>query len=91
MKDPEGDKQPRSGPLDLASIIEFSPCVAITWSNRPGWPVDFVSGNFRQFGYEAAELLSGELAYGSLIHPDDLARIEPEMLARIEHGPDQYR
>src|SRR5690606_6835786 len=29
--------------------------------------------------------------YRSLIHPDDLARIEPELLARMEHGPDQYR
>ncbi len=91
MKDPEGDTPPRSGLLDLASIIEFSACVAIAWSNRPGWPVDFVSANFRQFGYEAAELMSGSLTFRSLIHPDDLARMEPELLARIEHGPDQYR
>ncbi|MDO8860257.1 EAL domain-containing protein [Haliea sp. E1-2-M8] len=91
MKDSEGDKLPRSGPIDLASIIEYSPCVAITWCNRPGWPVDFVSANFLQFGYDAADLMSGQLTYRSLIHPDDLARIEPELLARIELGPDQYR
>lgn len=91
MQDPEGDKLPRPGPVDLASILEFSPCVAITWCNRAGWPVDYVSANFRQFGYEGAELVSGRLNYRSLIHPDDLARIEPELQALIAHGPDQYR
>lgn len=91
MTDSGGDKQSRSSPVDLASIIEFSPCVAISWCNQPGWPVDFVSENFRQFGYEASELLSGRLAYRSLIHPDDLATVEPELLARIAQGPDQYR
>ena len=75
----------------LAGIIERSPVVAITWRNEPGWPVDYVSGNIVRFGYRPNDLMSGKVDYGELLHPEDRSRLEAEVAAHLEFGPDDYR
>ncbi|MDO8958605.1 MAG: PAS domain-containing protein [Rhodocyclaceae bacterium] len=75
----------------LSTLIAHSPVVAIAWQNAPGWPVSFVSENIRQWGYGRDELLSGRLHYATLIHPDDLPRIEADVAAHLAAGPDVYR
>ena len=75
----------------LAGIIERSPVVAITWRNEPGWPVDYVSGNIFRFGYRPDDLMSGKVDYGELLHPEDRSRLEAEVAAHLEFGPDDYR
>ncbi len=37
-----------------AQILDASPTVLFRWANAPGWPLEFVSENVRQFGYEAS-------------------------------------
>ena len=60
---------------DQRSLFERGPIVVFTWRNEAGWPVEFVSPNVVEvFGYEGQDFLDGRVAYGSLVHPDDLER-----------------
>jgi PAS domain S-box-containing protein len=66
------------------------PVVAFRWSNKAGWPVEYVSANVEDmFGYEPGELVSGAISYGSLIHPDDLACVVQEV-EQAGDGPAPY-
>jgi PAS domain S-box-containing protein len=60
-------------------VIENSPAVLFRWRNEKNWPVEYVSANIRRLGYTPEELLSGKTKYSSLIHPDDLPRVESEV------------
>lgn len=63
-------------------VINSSPVMAFIWRNEKGWPVEYVSANCeRILGYSAKGLLSGQIPYASLIHPDDLARVTREVSA----------
>ncbi len=64
---------------DLENIVNKSPAVAFLCRAEEGWPVDFVSSNIRQFGYQEDDFLEGGLPYTALVHPDDLPHIESEM------------
>ena len=56
---------------DLEFVINSSPVVVFLWKAGPDWPVEFVSDNIIQFGYNPEDLLSGRINYGDIIHPDD--------------------
>jgi len=56
-------------------VINSSPVVVFIWKNEPNWPVEFVSDNILQFGYTANELISGQILYSEIIHPDDLEHV----------------
>ena len=75
---------------NLSAIVERSPVVAMTWRNEPGWPMVYVSDNVTQFGYRPKDFLSGRIDHASLIHPEDLPRIEREVAGYLAHGPDDY-
>jgi PAS domain S-box-containing protein len=64
---------------DLEDIVNRSPAVAFLWQASPGWPVEFVSDNVRQFDYDPKDLISGRVPYSNIIHPDDLERIGAEV------------
>jgi PAS domain S-box-containing protein len=60
------------------TIIEGSPAVVFRWKAEKGWPVDYVSDNIRQFGYSPEELTAPGFLYATIIHPEDLPRVESE-------------
>ncbi len=64
---------------ELEQIINHSPVVLFLWKNAPGWPVEFVSENVRQFGYTPEDFISGRVAYAEIVHPDDLLRVGQEV------------
>ena len=72
-------------------IIENSPAVLFRWQNAENWPVELVSDNIRQFGYEAEELLSGAVRYAELIHPDDLERVAREVQENAMGGASSFQ
>ncbi len=74
----------------MASIIDQSPTVAFLWKNAPGWPVEYVSENVLQFGYEAAELTAGVRDFASIVHPDDLERVRQEVMVHIAAGRTEF-
>ena len=68
--------------LTVASeVIEASPTILFRWKLEPGWPVFFVSENIHRWGYSSARVLSPTFSFASLIHPDDVVRVEQEVLA----------
>ena len=62
------------------------PVTVFRWRAAEGWPVDYVSPNVRQFGYEADDFLSGRIPYAEIVHPDDLARVTEEVKRHSESG-----
>ena len=74
----------------LSDSVNRSPVVAIVWSLNEGWPVDFVTQNVSLWGYDRAEFMAGGLLYESLVHPDDLPRINREIADYLAVGQDSY-
>ncbi|MFW6348780.1 MAG: EAL domain-containing protein [Thiohalospira sp.] len=60
-------------------VVNASPVVLFRWRNEPGWPIEFVSDNVRQWGYEPDELMTRARDYAALIHPDDRQRVVNQM------------
>lgn len=59
------------------------PAVAWRWRAEEGWPVEYVSENVSTLGYTAAEFMSGELKYASIMHPDDVERVAAEIVDHL--------
>ncbi len=72
-------------------IVENSPAVLFRWKAAKGWPVELVSENVTQFGYRPEELLSGEVPYASLVHPDDLERVAHEVRRCSASGVERFQ
>jgi PAS domain S-box-containing protein len=67
------------------------PTVVFKWRVAENWPVAYVSPNVKsQLGYSPEELIDGPFTYESLIHPEDVARMRPELEARLESGAAFY-
>jgi PAS domain S-box-containing protein len=56
-------------------IVENSPAVLFTVDPNDRFKILYISENIRQFGYDAAELISDGVPITDLIHPDDLTSI----------------
>ncbi len=63
----------------LESIMSSSPAIVFLWKPEHDWPVDFVSDNIEQFGYQVDDFISGKIIYGDIIHPSDLQRVRDEV------------
>ncbi len=72
-------------------VVENSPVVLFRWRAAEGWPVEFVSENVARFGYTPEELLTGEVPYASIMHPDDLERVGQEVQTYSTSGVDQFQ
>ncbi len=72
-------------------IIENSPAVLFRWRAAEHWPVELVSENVQQFGYQPEELLSGSVLYADLVHPEDLERVGREVREYSASGADSFR
>ncbi|MBI3961345.1 MAG: PAS domain-containing protein, partial [Deinococcus sp.] len=83
-------KQAEQALRQVKLVIENSPAVLFQWRAEPGWPVELVSENIAQFGYSAAELLSGSLPYLALVHPDDRHRVQREIEMHVERGDERW-
>ncbi len=54
---------------------ENVPVVAFRWSVEEGWPVEMVSDNISQYGYDIDDFISGRLTYSDIVHPEDLEKL----------------
>ncbi|WP_415713532.1 ATP-binding protein [Maridesulfovibrio sp.] len=71
-------------------IVEKSPMVLFKWKHEKGWPVELVSQNVSQLGFSADDFMSGKIKYGDIVHPEDLAKVEAEVLGFVESGMDHF-
>ncbi|MBP7828748.1 MAG: PAS domain-containing protein [Kiritimatiellae bacterium] len=67
-------------------LFESGPTVMFKWKAAEGWPVEYVSPNIAQFGYQPGDFISGRLPYAAIVHPDDLARVAEEVRQFSESG-----
>ncbi|MBD1872806.1 PAS domain S-box protein [Nodosilinea sp. FACHB-131] len=66
------------------SLFIDGPTVVIRWGPTDEWPVEYVSPNVRaQLGYEPSDLVEGRVAFASLIHPDDIDKVQAEVSAAV--------
>lgn len=63
------------------NTINASPIIAFRWKNVEGLPIEYVSENVKEIsGYSVDELLSGKVSIPGLVHPDDLERVNNELI-----------
>ncbi len=70
----------------LEFIVVNSPAVAFLWRAAEGWPVEYVTENVRQFGYEPDDFLSGRISYVDVIHPDDREHVGDDVRKHTDSG-----
>jgi diguanylate cyclase (GGDEF)-like protein/PAS domain S-box-containing protein len=61
---------------DLERIVNNSPAVAFLWSAEDGWPVEYVSLNISQFGFDVDDFHMGRLLFSSVVHEEDFQRVQ---------------
>jgi len=75
---------------EMARIIDRSPSVVVLWRAGDNWPVEFVSQNVSQFGYTPEEILSGQVTFVTMLHPEDRDRVVAEVRAHAAVGHHEY-
>jgi len=61
------------------TIVQNSPTILYRLRGEPSFPMEYVSQNIAQLGYDAAELLKSPTLYHSYVHPEDRARVHASM------------
>jgi two-component system, cell cycle sensor histidine kinase and response regulator CckA len=62
------------------SLFIGGPTIVIRWGNTPGWPIEYISPNVEaELGYPPKDLLAENICFASLIHPDDIERLQAEV------------
>ncbi|MFW5987684.1 MAG: PAS domain-containing protein [Methanohalophilus sp.] len=74
----------------LETVINSSPVIVFLWRAEDDWPVEFVSENITQFGYEVEEFTSDNLVYGDIVHPDDIEKVRQGMARCVAEGNRQF-
>lgn len=62
----------------LSRIVSQQGKYIVSWKMEEGWPIEYVSSNFVEFGYPFHEVFSGVMKWTRLVHPQDLERIKKE-------------
>lgn len=70
----------------LSRILSQHGKYVVSWKMQEGWPIEYVSSNFSQFGYAIHEVYSGVIMWDRIIHPMDYERIEHELKACMDNG-----
>ena len=71
----------RKKKIDAINIINASPAVAFKWKNINELPLEYVSENVEELsGYSVKELLSGKITILGIVHPEDLERVNNELI-----------
>ncbi len=55
----------------LEQIVKRSPSIAFRFRIAPGWPIEYVSENVSELGYNASDFYSGRVKLVDVIHSDD--------------------
>ena len=75
---------------EMERVIHKSPVIVFLWKYEPMWPVEFVSKNISRLGYEVEDFTSKRILYGDIVHPEDLDKIQKELLRSVESGCNAY-
>lgn len=69
------------------ALFIAGPTVVFTFAATPDRKIDYVSPNIQsQFGYQAEQLLSGDILFADLIHPKDRKRYQQQINGKSQQG-----
>lgn len=85
---PQGPADRSAATADLATLREImlrGPLLFFRWRPQPpDWRIEFLSENTSALlGYPPDDFLSGRITLPALTHPDDLPRVEQEVVAQL--------
>lgn len=69
----------------LENAIESSPAIVFLLKPVENWPIEFVSENISQFGYDAQDIISQNKYFINIIHPSDIHKFNELMLKSLEN------
>lgn len=72
--------------INLESLINSSPVVIFLCGPSKNWPVELITENIRQFGYEVDDFISKRIRYLDIIHPEDREEVCAEVHRCSEEG-----
>jgi len=68
---------------DIETIINRSPVIYCIWRFTGNAPLDYISGNISQFGYQAEDFMSGRMSWYDITHPGDTKRLKFEIYRHL--------
>lgn len=68
----------------LNRIISQHGQYVVSWKMEEGWPIEYISSNFVDFGYRLMDAYNGKITWSSIVHSDDYERIQQEMQNAID-------
>ena len=75
---------------ELEKIISKSPAMVFLWRAEPGWPVEYVTENVAQLGYQAKDFSAGGMPFAQIVHPEDLPRVSSEVMDYVNRGVNEF-
>lgn len=77
--------------LIAETIIEASPSIAIRVTGKAGaWKTEFITKNVSQLGYTREDFMSGKMRWQDIVHPEDAAVLNREIVDHDARGEDKY-
>ena len=71
-------------------IVDRSPAILFRRQADERSTLVYVSNNIRQWGYTAADFISGRIHFKDVVHPDDHERMRAEIIAYAEEDVEEY-
>lgn len=68
----------------LNRIISQHKQYVVSWKMEDGWPIEYISSNFVEFGYRLMDAYNGKIVWSNIVHSDDYVRIKRELERAIE-------
>jgi PAS domain S-box-containing protein len=75
---------------DLEAIVNHSRSVVMRWRAAPDFPIEYVTQNVEQFGYDPLQLTTCEVFWTDRLHPDDAEHFEEQLNAFLAADVDEY-
>ncbi|MDH5677595.1 MAG: PAS domain S-box protein [Nitrospinota bacterium] len=67
------------------------PVVLFLWKATEGWPVEYVSPNVSQFGYDSDNLADDKMLFAQMVSMKDLKRVMDEIKTHTRLGSDSFQ
>ncbi|MEB3827631.1 PAS domain S-box protein [Phormidium sp. CCY1219] len=72
------------------NLFVGGPVIVFRWKPEANWPMEYVSPNVTQLGYQPADLTSGTVPFATLLHPEDVERIAAEVQHYCDTGVNAF-
>lgn len=70
----------------LNRIVSQQGNYVVSWELSEGCPIEYISSNFSDFGYELLDIYSGTISWRNIIHSGDYERVKRELGQLIKNG-----